>query len=185
MKGESRMIYLVRHGQTEWNALHKVQGSTDNVLNEEGIKQARQVAEKMKNITIDLIISSPMKRAIQTAEIIRRNRDIPIQIDNRLREREFGTFEGKDVRKFDFTHAFDWDKDLSFGGSETTKQFYKRVYEALENIKEKAKDKNILISGHSGISIVASCYFNGIPVDGDYFKLRLGNCEIAKFQVKG
>lgn len=65
-------ILLTRHGQTEWNVLKKVQGKADIELNEKGIQQAEETREILKNEKIDLILCSPLKRAIQTAEIINR-----------------------------------------------------------------------------------------------------------------
>ena len=63
-------ILLVRHGQTEWNLLTKVQGKADVELNEQGIKQAEETRNYLKNEKIDLILCSPLKRTMQTAEII-------------------------------------------------------------------------------------------------------------------
>lgn len=68
-------ILLTRHGQTEWNLLKKVQGKADIELNEKGIKQAEETRDSLKNEKIDLILCSPLKRAIQTAEIINQGRD--------------------------------------------------------------------------------------------------------------
>ena len=74
-------ILLTRHGQTEWNFLKKVQGKADIELNEKGIEQARNVKDKLKNEQIDLILSSPLTRAIETANIIKGDRNIPILIE--------------------------------------------------------------------------------------------------------
>lgn len=88
-------LLLTRHGQTDWNVAGKVQGTTDIELNEIGKKQAEETGKKLLNYDIDIIISSPLKRAKKTAEIIRENRNIPILLDDGLKERCFGKFEGK------------------------------------------------------------------------------------------
>ena len=95
-------ILVVRHGRTNWNDLNKVQGLADIELNEEGKSQAKITAEKLKNEKIDLIISSPLTRTKQTAEIVRDGRDIDIIFDDRLKERDYGEFEGltKEIFKF-------------------------------------------------------------------------------------
>lgn len=85
-------VLLTRHGQTEWNVLGKVQGRADIELNEKGIQQAEETGEALKNEEIDLIICSPLKRAKQTAEIICKDRNIPIIYDEDVIERDFGEF---------------------------------------------------------------------------------------------
>lgn len=87
-------ILLTRHGQTEWNLLKKVQGKADIELNEKGIQQAEETRDFLKNEKIDLILCSPLKRALQTAEIINQGRNIRMIIDERVSERDFGEFEG-------------------------------------------------------------------------------------------
>ncbi len=88
-------LLLTRHGQTDWNVAGKVQGTTDIELNETGKKQAKKTGEKLLDYNIDVIIASPLKRAKRTAEIIRGNRNIPILLDEGIKERCFGEFEGK------------------------------------------------------------------------------------------
>ena len=91
-------LYVVRHGQTDWNINHMILGKTDIELNEKGKKQAEEVSKKLEKEKIDLIISSPLKRTKQTAEIINKNKNIPIIYDSRIQERNFGEFEGlKDI----------------------------------------------------------------------------------------
>ena len=91
-------IYVTRHGQTDWNVQGKTQGRADIELNEVGIKQAKQTKEELKNIDIDLIICSPLKRAKKTAEIINEGRNIPIIFDDQIIERNFGEFEGEKIK---------------------------------------------------------------------------------------
>ena len=71
-------LYLIRHGKTIWNAENRLQGRTDIELNEEGIAAAKELGEKLKNIHFDMIYSSPLKRAFNTAELIRGARHIEI-----------------------------------------------------------------------------------------------------------
>ena len=94
-------ILVTRHGQTSWNVLGKIQGQTDIELNETGRIQARETGESIKNEDIDLIITSPLKRARETAEIINKNFNVNIIEDRRLMERCFGEYEGltKEERK--------------------------------------------------------------------------------------
>ena len=87
-------LLVVRHGRTDWNDLGKVQGLADIKLNKEGINQAYQTKEKLKDYDIDLIISSPLTRTRQTAEIINEGRNIKTIYDDRIIERDYGEYEG-------------------------------------------------------------------------------------------
>ena len=88
------MIYIIRHGQTDWNIEHRTQGQTDIALNTNGIKQAELITQKIANLKINNIISSDLKRAYMTAQIINKNFNKKIETDKRLREFCFGTLEG-------------------------------------------------------------------------------------------
>ena len=93
-------IYLMRHGETEWNKIGKFQGQVDTPLAKVGILQAQKTSEGMKEIPFDCIFSSPLKRAYMTAQIIRGDREIPLIRDNRLKEMSFGIYEGRRLAGF-------------------------------------------------------------------------------------
>ena len=177
-------ILLTRHGQTEWNVLGKVQGRADIKLNEKGIQQAKETGKALNEEKIDLIICSPLKRAKQTAEIINKDRNIPIIYDEDVIERDFGEFEGINKKEFDFEGYWSYKQNNKYEKAENIKDFFERVYSFLDKIKEEYKDKRVLIVAHGGISIPVNCYFNGIPEDDNLLKLVLGNCEVAKYQYK-
>ena len=88
------MLYIIRHGKTEWNERHKLQGRTDIPLNEDGRLMAEKAAEECRDIHFDVCYCSPLIRARETAEILLRGRDVPIIADDRLMEMCFGCFEG-------------------------------------------------------------------------------------------
>lgn len=106
-------LYIIRHGQTVWNKEGRLQGSTDIMLNEDGIRLAKLTGEALKDVYFDRIYSSPLTRAYDTACYIRGGRDIEIIRDDRIRELCFGNLEGQkmaDMRKdpeSHFTHFFD------------------------------------------------------------------------------
>lgn len=177
-------ILLTRHGQTKWNVLGKVQGRADIELNEKGVKQAQETGKVLKNENIDIILCSPLKRARQTAKIINKNRNIPIIYDEDIIERDFGEFEGINKSDFDFEGYWSYKQNNQYEKAENIKNFFERVYNFLDRIKEEYKDKKILIVAHGGISIPVNCYFNGIPKDDNLLKLVLGNCEVAKYEYK-
>lgn len=88
------MLYIMRHGKTDWNIQHKLQGRTDIPLNEEGRQMAKQAREDYLNIPIVFVICSPLIRARETAELVLQGRNIPILYDDRLIEMGFGIYEG-------------------------------------------------------------------------------------------
>ena len=177
-------ILLTRHGQTEWNLLKKVQGKADIELNEKGIQQAEETRDSLKNEKIDLILCSPLKRAIQTAEIINQERNIKMIIDERVSERDFGEFEGMPNTDFDFNAFWSYKQNLKYDKAENIKDFFRRVYNFLDNIKNEYDGKRILIVSHAGISIPVKCYFEGIPNAETLLPLCLGNCEVARYSYK-
>ena len=87
-------LYCARHGKTHWNGLDRVQGRTDNPLNEEGIAQAEMLADACRDLGIDLIISSPMIRALTTAEAVAKTTGATLICDDRLIEQDYGIYEG-------------------------------------------------------------------------------------------
>ena len=88
------MLYIIRHGRTDWNDRHKLQGRTDMPLNEEGRRMAEEAREAYRDVHFDVCFCSPLIRAKETAEILLRGRDVPIQYDDRLMEMSFGSYEG-------------------------------------------------------------------------------------------
>ena len=88
------MLYIMRHGRTDWNVERKLQGHTDVPLNEEGRQMAEEAAVRYKEVSIDTCYCSPLVRAKETAEIVLRDRNIPIWFDDRLVEMGFGEYEG-------------------------------------------------------------------------------------------
>jgi len=165
------MIYIVRHGQTNWNLEKRNQGRKDIELNEKGILQAKETAEKLKGKTFDIVYSSPLKRAMQTAKIITNQEIIE---DSRIIERSNGELEGK--LKSEYQSLVD------FTDPNETRDFRKKIENFFKEIVNKYPKKDILVVTHAGVSIYAKCYFEGEPIDGNYSKYKLKNCEILKYE---
>ena len=178
-------ILITRHGQTNWNVLKKVMGRCDEPLNKTGLKQAEETRNNLLDTDIDLIISSPLMRAKQTADVINRGRNIPIIYDERIIERDFGEFEGMETKNFDFHGYWDYYKNITFKEAENIQAFFQRVYDFLDDITEKYKDKNVLLVAHGGISIPVNCYFNNNIPTGSLAEagLVLGNCQVASYNI--
>ena len=98
------ILYLLRHGQTDWNIKGRVQGWTDTLINDTGVEQARLAAQKLKRYDIETIYSSDLKRAKKTADIVSGYLDLPVHYTKRLREINFGKAEG--IKKTDLIAKF-------------------------------------------------------------------------------
>ena len=172
------MIYFVRHGQTEWNKIGRMQGHIDIELNDEGKKQAQLVKEKLKDVKFDKVFSSPLKRAKETAQIIVNQEII---IDERLIERCNGELEGKFKDEIKIYPNFNDPNDTRFG-IEPLDDFKGRIYNFLDEISNKYKNKNILVVTHAGVCLYIRCYFEGEPEGVLFEKYRLKNCEVLSYE---
>ena len=171
------MIYIVRHGQTDYNVEGRYAGRIDVELNEKGIEQANIIKEELKNINFDMVFSSPLKRAFTTASIITNNE---ITVDKRIIERSNGKLEGK--LKTEINDDIDFnDPNLTKYNIENINDFRNRIYNFFDEII-KYKDKNILVVTHAGVGIYARCYFEGEPSNNDYSKYKIKNCEVIKYE---
>lgn len=175
-------LYVMRHGKTKFNDEKKFNGKIDEDINEIGIKQAEEAREKVKNLEIDLIICSPLLRAKHTCDIINAN-NVPVIYDERLEERACGIYEGRELGEFYYTDFWNYNSKLQVEGLESIQDLFKRVELFLDEIKEKYKNKNILLVAHGGISKGVYYYFNDIPEDGMVNKFRTYNCEIKEYEL--
>lgn len=174
-------IFVLRHGETAENIDGMMQGNMDTVLDENGIKQALSVREEILSKNIDLIISSPKKRALDTATIAAPN--IPIITDDRLKSRDHGEFEGLRRSQIKLNDYWNIKKDIKYERAESVKEFYNRINSLLDEIKDKYNDKNVLLVTHSGICRILYYYFNGIPEDGDLMGYESYNCSLEEYNL--
>lgn len=170
------MIYVVRHGQTDWNIAGKNQGHTDIELNQTGFAQAQELARKLENFRFDLIISSPLKRALQTAKIIRPD---SVLCDERIKERFNGELEGRTdaAELVDFSDP----KDTRYG-IDPLPLFRERIRGFWVEILQKYHSKDVLVVTHAGVVIYTQAYLKGEPEDGNYLGYKIGNGEVLTFQ---
>lgn len=171
---------VVRHGETNENLDAIMQGKLNTNLNEKGISQAKCAKEALKDEHIDLIVSSPLNRAKDTALIIS-NDNIPVIFDERLMSRDHGEFQGMSRTKMHWKDYWNYNKNVKYEKAENVRNLYNRAKEVIEELKEKYKDKTIAIVTHSGVCRVLYFYFEGIPEDGDFLRYKSENCSIEKY----
>ena len=172
------MIYIVRHGQTEYNVVGRYGGRIDVPLNENGINQAYELRDILKNIKFDFVFSSPLKRALKTAEIICNNDIIK---DDRLIERNNGDLEGKLKTEIDEFPNFNDPNETRYN-IENIVDFRNRIYDFFNEIKNQYRGKNVLVVTHAGVGIYARCFFEGEPQDSNYMNYKMANCDVLKYK---
>ena len=172
-------VYIVRHGQVPHNALNQYNSNNED-LTELGIQQAEELKDKIKNMNLDIIISSPLNRAKHTADIINSNNK-KIIYDDRIKERDCGDLSGKPLEVTNREEYWNYYTTIQYGSSENIKLFFKRVYNFLDELKTKNYEK-VLIVAHSGVSKAFSGYFDGIN-DGKFLNRGLKNCEIKEYEL--
>ena len=174
------MLYVIRHGKTDWNLKNKIQGRADIPLNDFGIQEANISKKLLYQTNLYKIISSPLIRAKKTAEIIS-NHKIPVITDVRLIERNFGEFEGLAKEDFDYSSFWNYSLNCHFDKAESVQQLLDRVYNFLDEYKEVYEKNNVLVVTHSGVIPAICCYFKGIPKNNNIFTYHFKTCEIIRF----
>lgn len=174
-------IYSARHGQTDFNKEDLILGVTDLPLNSTGLAQAEEFAAAVEALgDVDIIISSPMKRAWTTAMAAAERCGLDVIADERLREWNYGEFEGKSR----YTEGFAENKRefaVKMGKSgESLFQLCHRVYSLIDEVKEKYPDKNVLLVSHGGVCRVIETYFNDMTSE-EYSNWFMGNCQIIEY----
>ena len=187
-------IYIIRHGETDWNVKRRFQGRSDIELNEEGRRLARVTAEALKDVNFTRIITSPLKRAYETAIIMKRDRDIPIIKDERIIEISFGEYEGLccgkegyNIPDPTFMNFFNAPLDYKPPkGAESIEKLCNRTANLFEELvaNNELKDEIILISTHGAAlrGILSHIYNIGIE---DFWKGGVHkNCAISIVEVE-
>lgn len=180
------MLYIMRHGKTDWNAKFKLQGRTNIPLNEEGRQMARDAAVKYKDVHFDVCYCSPLDRAQETARLLLEGRNVPIITDDRLVEMCFGKYEGVEqvLSRTDLPiHKFFSDPAnyVAEENAESIPQLMERTGDFLKNVahKDLAAGKDVLIVGHGAMNNSIICQERNIPIK-DFWTIAIPNCELIK-----
>ncbi|RJP48258.1 MAG: alpha-ribazole phosphatase [Anaerolineaceae bacterium] len=161
-------LYLIRHGQTDWNLAQRFQGQSDIPLNEIGRRQANALAGRLSSQPFDVVYSSDLQRALETTNIIAGDR-LEIKEDVRLREMNFGDWEGATYNKIkeEYPDALTaWEDDVYKNAppnGETLEQLAIRAQSVLKDILENWKDKTVLLVAHGGVLQSLICLALNLP----------------------
>ena len=198
-------LYIVRHGETEWNVSHIVQGQSDSPLTDKGVEQVKNTAEEFKNIEFAAIFSSDSGRAQRSAEIIKLDRELAIMTSESLRERNYGGFEGR--QSADFKNAIkeirEKINELSEAEQKVAKladdiesdaEIVSRFITKLREISVAYPGKNVLVTCHGGpirtfLEHVGYFKFGELPpgtmANAGYIKVLCDGIDFQVKQVKG
>lgn len=174
------MLYIIRHGQTELNTKMLMQGRSDHPLNETGLAQAEDAAGRLAGmgVTIDKVYSSPLIRAVQTAQKIAAEAELVI--DDRLIEMDYGPYEGMDLRA-PAPEVMSFFNDFvnvpAPEGMEPLSDVVARLGSFLEEIADEASERNILVSTHA-IAMKGALEYLTPGSHGSYWDKYIGNCDI-------
>lgn len=176
------ILYVIRHGQVDVNVKKQLNGRNESVLTKIGIEQAKNAMEEIKNLKIDLIICSPLKRTKQTCEIININQ-IPVIYDDRIIERDTNSMMYKIKENVDLNVFYDSNKKVIFNDCEGFGNILERVQNFIEEIKQKYSDKNVLIVTHGDICQAIYCNIHKTYNKDEFYKYYPKNCEVAKYEL--
>lgn len=178
---------FTRHGQTAWNVQRLLQGHTDIPLNDTGREQAR-VCGELIDIPVDVICTSPLCRARETARIIARQIGFAgsIRVVYGLIERSFGSYEGT---AFIPENGF-WQIDSTFNQNQANPDveplpaMFQRVGSCIDQLRADYEGKTILLVSHGGVGVAVRHYFEAPPADGNYYPLIPPNTCLLRYQIK-
>lgn len=174
----STTFYLVRHGQTDWNMQKKLQGQLDIPLNDTGRSEAAQLSEKLGEVAFEACFSSDLQRAAETAQILSAAHSLTIGLDPRLRERNFGPWEGYLVSEFMVFEKQD-QQPLSIESDEAIR---KRAFSCLNEIADLYPGSTVLIVTHGGV--MGSLLSQLIPIERlSLFDIHIKNMALLQLSV--
>ena len=193
-------LILVRHGETYWNDERRVQGGDSDIeLNDTGLEQARKLAAFLENEPIISILSSPLQRAIATAEVIASHHQLPVEVDQGLRELRVGELEGMSVSNLSTTFSqflMQWWHDggvIKLPNGESLVELQKRAWKAVERLLERHKtspehneETTVVVVSHYFVTLAIILKALNLPLDCfTKFKVDLGGISILEIQDYG
>jgi len=181
-------IYLIRHGETAWNAdNNRYCGRTDIPLTEKGLKQAETVRQQLAGIKWDGVFSSPLQRAYTTAQIAS---GATVVKDDRLIEADFGQWEGKTKEEFIAENAQLWTNwmhdpanNRAGGTGETGAEIVKRVDDFFQSLQKQYSSGNILVAAHNGVNRLYLSHKLGMPLS-NYRRFFMENALPSMFTLE-
>jgi probable phosphoglycerate mutase len=182
-------LLLVRHGETDWNRDRRFQGHADQPLNDAGREQARALADELAGERIDVVYTSDLVRARETAEIVAARLGAEVLVRSELREIDVGEWEGLSWPEIEERHpegARSWhEHGHGWTSGETYDQLGERIIKALQQIAADHPAQRVLVVGHGGTVRATRAFIEGLSVaDSRRQSPPIGNCEVFRVAVE-
>jgi broad specificity phosphatase PhoE len=182
-------LFLVRHGETPWNQERRIQGGSSDIgLNEVGKKQAERLGLALKNIEISAIYSSPLKRALDTAQAIAGYHSLKVRVEPDLREMEVGELEGVSIADLGTSFGqflLRWRQGLGtekLPGGESVEELADRVWAIVQSIKKGHDHENVVVVSHFFTCVATICKALGWPLTTiERLRVQTGSISIIDF----
>ena len=182
-------LYLVRHGESEWNNLKRIQGQKDTFLTFKGEKQAEKIANRLVSEEIDIIYSSDLKRANETANIIGEKLNLQVTPSEAFREIKFGSWEGlstEELTEKNSEEHFIWlnqPHNFKMDGAETLYEVQKRAMNKIDSILKSNPNKNILVVSHG--ATIKTIILGYVGIDLKYYnRMTLNNTSLSIIEFR-
>ena len=180
-------LVLIRHGRSEMNAQRRVQGWLDSPLDEIGRAQARLLADRLRDWELQVIYSSNLRRSLETAEIVTQVLQVPIVVDERLRERGVGDLTGLNREEIesqfpDWIRQWEENRRVSAPGGEPTDLFWRRVSAVFGEIVVSVPEGSAAVVTHGGVLQVYLSQLLGMD-QGYSPPFSFGNCSISEVEI--
>jgi broad specificity phosphatase PhoE len=186
------IIYLARHGQTDWNKQEIFRGRKDIPLNERGRQEAEALSKHLEPVKFSACFSSPLSRAFDTAEIVARPHGLSVEVDEGMIDINYGDWEGvghEEIKKR-FPELYEhWHTEphrIRFPGGESLSIVRKRALSSLERIRTNYPDGTVFIVSHRAVTKIVMCAMLGLS-NKAYWRIIQDNCayNIIKFEKDG
>ncbi|MBE5802416.1 MAG: histidine phosphatase family protein [Clostridiales bacterium] len=182
-------LFITRHGETDFNVQRRYAGQADVPLNETGVCQARELAEVLATESFDVIITSPLTRARQTAEAVRQyHPETPLAVMPEFAERHLGVYEGLTGQEAQQCYPDLWARyctrqtDDAPTGGETVRQCDDRVAAGLAKLRATCGDKQVLLICHGFVSKAIHRQLGGLSYE-EMYAFNLANCQVAVYDL--
>jgi broad specificity phosphatase PhoE len=181
-------LILVRHGETDWNAQNRWQGHSDTALNDAGRAQASRLAKGLDRA--DALYSSDLARARETAEILAATSGLEVRLDERLRERGFGSWEGLTTEEIESSYPGEqerWRAGIGAGAhdAESFEAFAARVGSFVDDVGRGHVDETVLVVAHGGTIRVVHALAAGLDYVHDHRSIpAVANCSSSRYAIR-
>jgi broad specificity phosphatase PhoE len=184
------IIWLVRHGETQWTVEQRFNGRRNLPLTDVGREYCQRLAVQLATQPLDAIISSPLLRSKETAEILARPHELAVKIDERLAEMDYGIWEGltyEEAQSLDRELYSRWESDPAIvapPGGESGEQVAARVVTAFGDILNQYRQQQVLIVAHKTVNRILLCHILDLPISDYRRSVSQGPCALNRIEIQ-